>query len=429
LNWFENGKNCKHTVIGDKFTAVTEADRINDQLSTIGRSGRVCEQISVAALVERYGRHLNQRADAGEISPRTVARYQSALHYLRRFAEKSGGSRVRLGRLDSEFVLSLKSYLNRLKIHRNGHPHTQPQPMTEPGIRFILSVARAAWHWAKNHTPPLLPEEAQNPFQGHVGSRPLKDLVARTELNAEVLTRLITQADMYQLVLFMPMILYGLRAAEPCYLMIEDWQPEDALLTVACVPDLEYKTKGRINKTFPVPPIIHRLLTVAAQGRQGGPLLLSRDHFEGRKAVPSPLATQPQIVEEYRRRVDGIHSAQRRSTALESVLQEAGAATYDQLSREFRGAVRRADLPGCVTLKSLRHYFASALESANISYFTRKYFMGHRVRRDPLAIYTTTDFEGIRQEFDRLLQGPMAPVVAAADSRMPVMARPPHRHP
>ena len=123
------------------------------------------------------------------------------------------------------------------------------------------------------------------------------------------------------------------------------------------------------------------------------------------------------MIDEYRRRIDGDRSARKRLKTLDSLFREAGAVTYDQLSREFQKMVRRANLPANPTLKSLRHHFGAALEKANISYFTRKYFMGHRVRRDPLAIYTTNDLEGIRMEFSRLLDGPMAPIVTVAAQR------------
>jgi hypothetical protein len=200
--------------------------------------------------------------------------------------------------------------------------------------------------------------------------------------------------------------------------MVEDWNRKEQFLTVSCVPDLEYKTKGRIDKTFPIPPILDQLLAIATAGRIGGPLLPSRAHFEGRKVISPLLATKQQMVDEYRRRIDGDHSARQRLKALDGLFREAGAVTYDQLSREFQKMVRRANLPTSPTLKSLRHLFAAALEKANISYFTRKYFMGHRVRRDPLAIYTTTDLEGIRLEFDRLLNGPMAPILIVAAQRI-----------
>lgn len=418
LNWFENGKNCKQTVLGDKFTAVAEADRINGRLDATGRSGLPRSQVSASTLIDLYREHLDRRAEAGEISPRTTARYRSALQYIHRFVERTGRCGLPAGKMDEQSVLELKAYLRGLKIHPNGHPNSSTKPITEAGIRFIMSVARAAWHWAQQCSPPLLPEGAHNPFQGRVGSRPLKQLVTPIQLDTPQLTRLMEAADIYQLALLMPMILYGLRAAEPCYLMIEDWNRQDGWLTVACVPDLDYKTKGRTDKILPVPPVLNRLLTVAVAGRSGGPLIYTRPFFEGRRAAAPTLATKQQIIEEYQRRIQGSRSAQRRLKVLNAVLREAGAVTYDQLSREFRELVRRAGLPSCVTLKSLRHHFASALETANISYFTRKYLMGHRVRRDPLAIYTTTDFDSIRQEFDRLFHGPMAPVVGATEDRM-----------
>jgi hypothetical protein len=157
---------------------------------------------------------------------------------------------------------------------------------------------------------------------------------------------------------------------------------------------------------------------LAAKERDGGPLLLSRSHFDRRKMVPSTPATKQDIIQEYRRRLGSDCSAQRRLQMLALLLDEVGAVTYDQLSREFHHIARKARLSQNITLKSLRHHFAEAMEKANISYFTRKYFMGHRVRRDPLAIYTTTDVAGIRREFNCLLDGPFALIVESATRRM-----------
>ena len=242
--------------------------------------------------------------------------------------------------------------------------------------------------------------------------------MSQPALNVRDIVRLIEVADTYQLILLLPLTLYGLRASEPCYLLVEDWNRKDWLLTVSCAPDLEYKTKGRTAKTFPVPPILDRLLILATSERAGGPLLPSRSHFEGRNAVSPLLVTKQQMIGEYHRRIEGDCSARQRLKTLDGLFREAGAVTYDQISREFHHLIRRANLPTKATLKSLRHLFAAALEKANISYFTRKYFMGHRVRRDPLAVYTSMDFEEIRSEFDRLLSGPMAPILTAAARRM-----------
>lgn len=175
---------------------------------------------------------------------------------------------------------------------------------------------------------------------------------------------------------------------------------------------------GRIDKTFPVPPFLGQLLALAAGHRLGGPLLRKRRCFESSEEPDAAPITKQDIITEYRRRVAGNEYAAERLAMLHRVLSDAGAVTYDELAREFRAVTQRAGLEGVATLKSLRHHFASALEVANISYFTRKYLMGHRVRRDPLAGYTATGFDQVRREFGRLLDGPMAPVVDAAHRRM-----------
>ena len=116
-------------------------------------------------------------------------------------------------------------------------------------------------------------------------------------LDVSDVVKLIEVADIYQLILLMPLTLYGLRAGEPCYMMVEDWNRKERFLTVNCVPGLEYKTKGIIDKTFPVPPVLDRLFAIATVGRIGGPLLPSRAHFEGRKAVSTLLATKQQMID------------------------------------------------------------------------------------------------------------------------------------
>ena len=286
LNWFESGRNCKRTVLGDKFTAVAEADRINQRLGSLGRSGLEGRQVSLSLLLDRYFEHLEERSDAGEISTRTATRYKNALHYILQFAEDNVDiSQTAAGKVDDHFVLRFKAYLRNLKIHPSGHRNAQLKPLSEAGIRFVMSVVRSAWHWALQHNPPLLPEGAVNPFCGHVGPQPSRNLVTQPELNTHDIVKLIEVADIYQLILLMPLTLYGLRAGEPCYMMVEDWNRKQQFLTVNCVPGLEYKTKGIIDKAFPVPPVLDRLLATATAGRIGGPLLPSRTHFEGSKTA------------------------------------------------------------------------------------------------------------------------------------------------
>ena len=242
LNWYD-GANRKRAVVGDKFAAVTEADRINSRLASGTRPQTGAKRLTVEQLVGRYLEYQRQRANASEISPRTAARYRTALEHLVNFAEQTrGAAQVRAVSIDERFVLSLKRHLLALEIHPNGHPHVAPRPVSESGVRFVLSTARAAWEWARETNPALLPETARNPFRGHVGATPPKAVVEDAAVDTSALIRMIDACDAHQLIVFAPVAFYGMRPAEACHLMVEDWMREDGLLTVACAPELNYKT-------------------------------------------------------------------------------------------------------------------------------------------------------------------------------------------
>ena len=60
----------------------------------------------------------------------------------------------------------------------------------------------------------------------------------------------VENCDVYQLRLFVPIILFGLRAAEPCLLFRE--RLDSSWLTVACFPEVAHFTKGRRDKRLPL---------------------------------------------------------------------------------------------------------------------------------------------------------------------------------
>lgn len=243
-----------------EFSVRTEADRINGRRTAHGRSDYAYLKRSVAQLIERYVRHLDQRADAGEISPKTAARYRTALRHLSDCAARfAGTARFDACGIDETFVLTLKAHLRTLQVRPNGHPNALPRPMTAAGSRFVLATARAAWQWGQGQDPPLRPEDAANPFRGHIAAPRPRDLIDRGSLDAAKICAIVGRCDAFQLITLAPLIFYGLRAAEPCCLFVEDWQRGEGLLRVACAPELDYLTRGRVNKFLPVPPVIRRI--------------------------------------------------------------------------------------------------------------------------------------------------------------------------
>jgi len=107
-----------------------------------------------------------------------------------------------------------------------------------------------------------------------------------------------------------------------------------------------------------------------------------------------------------------------------ATLKEACGITGDDIRREFARLCRRAGLRDGIRPKSLRHHFATALERADIPYYTRKYLLGHttsargRHAGDPTAVYTHLEPDLIQAGYQRLLDGPLSSIVTAFAKRL-----------
>ena len=95
----------------------------------------------------------------------------------------------------------------------------------------------------------LVPEGFHNPFRRrsrHGASSSVTVAVGEPDIALDMAVEFFGVCDGYQLRLFAPMALYGLRASEPCFLfeehLREDW------LDVPCLPEMAYFTKGRREK-------------------------------------------------------------------------------------------------------------------------------------------------------------------------------------
>ena len=81
---------------------------------------------------------------------------------------------------------------------------------------------------------------------------PVAVAIGEPDITVDMAVEFLEACDAYQLRLFGPMAIYGLRASEPCLLFHEhlrgDW------LDVPCLPELAYYTKGRREKRLPIIP-------------------------------------------------------------------------------------------------------------------------------------------------------------------------------
>jgi integrase len=372
---------------------------------------------SHALLVERFQADLRRRADAGEIDPRTVARYESALKHYLGFAELPSIRRSfpHVSSADRQFALELMAHLRTLLVPSNGHPNTPARPMRRPD--YVLDVVRALYDWAADpQRGKLIPEGFHNPFvrRDRRNSTTVAASIDEPDITLDMAVEFLEACDVYQLRLFTPVAIYGLRASEPCLLFREHLSRE--WLDVPCLPELAYFTKGRRNKRLPLVPCLDDLLQTADAPRRCGLLYLRRGVADNDSA-PLMDASLQTLIAEYQRRcaAAAIRTAADRQRVRDQILHDAGGIDYDVIVTEFRKVAHALNWPQRSTLKDFRHLFATALGNAGMPEHYRKFLLGQSPGR--AAIVTYTHLNEIRHHFEEAINKRLRPLVAAIERR------------
>jgi integrase len=221
--------------------------------------------------------------------------------------------------------------------------------------------------------------------------------------------------DDYQLRLFAPLVLYGLRPSELCYLF---GNPDDRHgLDVVCRPELDYRTKGGRDKRLPLVPPLPELLYGNGKGRPSGLLYLRRCAVEGSGRIRLLASTREELVAEFERRCkqDRVHTAADRRRVRDQVLRDAGGMNYDHIATEFQKLHRQLKWPREATLKDFRHLCASCLENAGVPEHYRKYLLGHSTGRAPIVTYT--HLNRVSEHYQRAAGSEFEPLLDAIFAR------------
>ena len=426
LQWWDSAakRNLSERVDGDLVAAIARARQIDERLTHFKASGLGTRKTGHRALVEHYQTDLRQRADAGEIDPRTADRYGSALAHYLAFAEQPSteGQFPHAGGVNRDFALAFRTHLNSVLILPNGHPNSHPQPMQSQG--YVLDVVRGMYQWAADaERGHLLPEGFRNPFTGRGGRQSAVTGIslADPDITLDMAADFLGVCDAYQLRLFSPLVLYGLRAAEPCLLFSEHLH--DGWLDVPCLRELDYYTKGRRKKRLPIIAGMDALLRPATASQFSGLLYLRRGVDVDPITAPLVGAPLKVLVAEFQRRCAAakIRTAAERRRVRDQLLREAGSLTYDHIVTEFGQVARDLGWPRSATIKDFRHLFATGLENAGIPEHYRKFLMGQSPGR--AAIVTYTHLNEIRQRLDEAVQRQFQPLVDALRRRTAELAQ------
>jgi hypothetical protein len=421
LQWWDKQekRTLSERVDGDLVSAISRARAIDERLICLKSSGRKSTRYEPAAVVKLFIADLQHRADAGEIDVATVRRYSSALqrHFVPYVEQPSVQKRYRLiAALDRDFRLEFASYLKNRMVSPNGHPHAQRRPLRNSD--YVLDVVRAMLAWAADpDRGNLLSDGFRNPFEHRVrdSQRVVDDVLSQPDVTVVMAVDLLMACDEFQLSIFGPLILYGLRPGELGWLFREfltkDW------IRVPCILELDYLTKGRREKGFPVIDCLAALWRHTESSY--GLLSVNRQTLTGKTSPPRAGESLAALVAEYRRRC-GNGAAQNpepRRRIRDGLMCDAGQLNYDHIEAEFQKLSTKQGWSAAATLKDLRHLFSTCLENAGVPEFYRRYLMGQSFGRAPIVAYTHVTQDQVRKHFSAALQSELAPIVAAIRSR------------
>lgn len=391
LQWWDPAasKTINDRVDGDLIDTMARAREIDAKLQSFRRGGVVSRDLGHKDLVDAYLTDQQRRADAGQIAVGTVERYRTSLDHYRAFTDAVDLDRRyrRVCLVDRAFALDFAAYLKQLTVVGNGRDHGNKRPLKS--IDYVLDVTRAMYEWAADpHRGGLIPDGFRNPF--------LRDVVARRKVPANPLAEpditmamakdFLSACDAYQLRLFAPIVLYGLRASEPILLCHE--HVNGGFLHVNCIPELGYLTKGHRDKSLPMLPEVHKLLG-DDDGQSSGLIYTRRRATEGREH-PSLLGQGlDKMNATYRDRVRQLEvsDAAARDKTLSNVIKDAGGLSYKRIEGEFKRIAKTLGWPTNATLKDFRHLFNTTMANAGLSLEERAYLMGQAPPKHVNMVY------------------------------------------
>ncbi len=418
LQWWvpAQRRTLNERVEGDLLTAILRARQIDGDLLAPPPAADDAHT-SHQELVDRFLGDVAQRVEADELAPRTLARYRSALGHYLAFVDDavSPATKPQPAGVDRPFALGFAAFLRHRRVTPNGHPHAKPRPLGDTD--YVIDVVRAMYEWAIHpHRGGLLLAGILNPFlrASLKRRRPVRDLLGEPDITLEMATDFVQACDLPTLRLVAPLIFYGLRPAETIYLFRE--HIDARWVTVPCIPDFNYVTKGLRDKKLPRLEVLARLWDV--QPDSHGLLLLRPEVVEGRVEPPLLGHGLASLIVTYRRRSAQLKSPCRNQLDMcrDDIIADAGGLTYGHVDRGFRRVARQLAWPATATLKDFRHLFNTTLANAGMPEHERQYLMGHAPSRQAITAYT--HLTQLHDRYTAIASEAFGPLIATIEHRL-----------
>jgi integrase len=302
----------------------------------------------------------------------TVCRYRSATQHLENYSRQLGNPPIHALPIPG-FV----TYLRRLEISPNGHPHSERRQLRRKGLQYILETCRSLFAFAlkRRHFPPY----AANPFSEiPIGRLQGDDAKAVFVFDAESELAFFQAADRWSFALFFVLAKTGLRVGELLHLLIEDLDLELGWLWVRNKPELGWRIKTGRERMVPLIPEVVALLRRLIEQRRNGPVFLRRRyHLKPSQLKESDRSALIEALAERRKRETPPILKAKALQLSRSVWRDAGAIKADSVRQAFMRTTRRIGYPDATCPKSWRHTFATLLQEANVDPLVRQLVLGH----------------------------------------------------
>jgi integrase len=167
-------------------------------------------------------------------------------------------------------------YLRSIQVSPNGHKNSVKRPLMDNGVRYILETCRSLFVFAakRRHLSPY----SDNPFASLDLDRiPIDDAKPIIILTAEQEMQFLRACDVWQIPLFLTLMLTGMRPGELIYLLLpDDVDLDQGVIRVRNKPRLGWQVKTRTERDIPMVGVMVDVLRRFIGDRTGGPLIRRR---------------------------------------------------------------------------------------------------------------------------------------------------------
>ena len=327
---------------------------------------------------------------------KTVRDYTGRLFPLIQFSETQDVIRrwAKPKDINREFALELKSWLFQYQTSRNGKPGAPLRPMSPRQTVNVLATCRTLIHWAIR-TGGFLPASFVNPFTDEiVGTAPKKNPLSEAALSVELRIQLIGSMDIWELLIFSVPFTLPLRPEDYTGLTIADvdWSRR-RLLFGSRAGNIDFN-KGRQDFVVPIPLEIEMLLRHSIDGRQTGPVFLSRRHLNRTNPRVS-YTTENEFVDAFKSHIrklspGEVQCANDWKQRFRRFLIQCGGVSSDAVAKAFKALLQRTEITSHMKLYDLRSSLSTDLEHAGVSHLVQRYVTGHTTS-DIMNAYVTLD--------------------------------------